>query len=288
MTMGRAISVFAAFLVVMTFMTIFFGSWYTVDQGERAVILRNGALYRVDGPGLAFKLPIIDDAEYLSVRTQKVVYPEVSSYSKDIQWADIAVSVNVRLDPGLVAQVYETYRTLDEAVSRVLTPRVNSFTKVVFGRFNAATAIAERGRLVIEVNEALISATAGTGLIVEAVQIEDIQFSEEFENSIEQRMMAEIDVAKKRQNWEKEKVEADIIRTIAQGAADAVVFKATAEADAIKLVGNAEAEAIKARGIALGENPALVALVQAERWNGELPTTMVPSGTLPILQMSRQ
>ena len=34
---------------------------------------------------------------------------------------------------------------------------------------------------------------------------------------------------------------------------------------------------------ALGTNPNLVTLTQAERWDGKLPVTMVPGGALPML-----
>ena len=40
--------------------------------------------------------------------------------------------------------------------------------------------------------------------------------------------------------------------------------------------------AIEARAKALGTNPNLVTLVQAERWNGVLPTTMVPGSAVPV------
>jgi hypothetical protein len=38
-------------------LTVVFGSWYTVDQTERGVILRNGAIVGVAQPGLGFKMP---------------------------------------------------------------------------------------------------------------------------------------------------------------------------------------------------------------------------------------
>jgi hypothetical protein len=53
------------------------------------------------------------------------------------------------------------------------------------------------------------------------------------------------------------------------------------------LKGEAEASAIRARGAALGDNPNLVALVQAEKWNGTLPTTMLPSGSVPMLTINK-
>jgi hypothetical protein len=51
------------------------------------------------------------------------------------------------------------------------------------------------------------------------------------------------------------------------------------------LTGNAEAEAINARGRALRDNPTLIELVSAERWNGVLPTTMVPGAAVPFVNV---
>ena len=41
----------------------------------------------------------------------------------------------------------------------------------------------------------------------------------------------------------------------------------------------------EARAKALGTNPNLVTLVQAERWNGVLPTTMVPGSSVPFVSV---
>lgn len=57
-------------------------------------------------------------------------------------------------------------------------------------------------------------------------------------------------------------------------------------AESIRLKGEAEATAINAKGKALRDNPALVALIQAERWNGQLPTTMVPGATVPFMDVN--
>jgi hypothetical protein len=62
---------------------------------------------------------------------------------------------------------------------------------------------------------------------------------------------------------------------------------AQAEADAIELRGGAEAKAIAARGKALADNPSLVSLVQAERWDGKLPATMVPGSSVPMISLGR-
>jgi regulator of protease activity HflC (stomatin/prohibitin superfamily) len=78
---------------------------------------------------------------------------------------------------------------------------------------------------------------------------------------------------------------ANAVRAEAQAAADALRLNGEARATNIKLTGEAEAAAIEARAKALGTNPNLVTLVQAERWNGVLPTTMVPGPAVPFVSV---
>jgi regulator of protease activity HflC (stomatin/prohibitin superfamily) len=162
---------------------------------------------------------------------------------------------------------------------------VNRDVKIVFGGFSAVRAIQERGKLNSESREAVRLALDSEPIILASLQIESIDFSREYIRSVEQRMQAEVEVQRLRQNALREKVQAQITVTKAQAEADAVRARAQAEADAIKLRGLAEASAIDARGKALRDNPALVSLVQAEKWNGQLPTTMVPGGALPMLNV---
>ena len=68
-----------------------------------------------------------------------------------------------------------------------------------------------------------------------------------------------------------------------QAEADARLAQATADAKAIELRGQAEAAAIRAKADALRENPNLVTLIQAEKWDGKLPSTMVPGASVPFI-----
>ena len=265
-------------------LTVLGGSWYTVDQGERGVILRNGAITGTADPGLGFKLPIVDTVVDIDIRTRANLYENVMAYSRDQQTAGLNVSVNYRVPADQVLNVYENYGSVENLRSRVLDRKVFDQTKNVFGQFNAVTAIQERARLVADVQMAIQNAVQGP-IIIESVQIENIDFSDAYENSIEQRMLAEVEVQKIQQNAEREKVQAEIKVIQAQADADARVAQATAEATAITLTGNAEAEAINARGRALRDNPSLIELVSAERWNGVLPTTMVPGAAVPFVNV---
>ncbi len=252
-----------------------FGSWYTVDQGERAVVLRNGEIVGVSEPGLGWKLPMVDEVRKMSVQSRLASYPDMATYSRDQQLAILSVSVNYHLNTGAIADIYSAYGSEDAMRDRLLSPRVLSEAKNVFGRFNAVEAIQQRERLNAEVQMAIQEVVQGP-VTIESVQIENIDFSKTYEDSIEQRMLAEVEVQKVRQNLERERVQAEILIT-----------QATAETDATKLRGDAEAYAINAKGEALRNNPSLVALVQAEKWNGVLPTTMLPSQTIPVIGVAQ-
>ena len=120
------------------------------------------------------------------------------------------------------------------------------------------------------------------------VQIENIDYSKAYEQTIEDRMKAEVEVERYKQNLEREKVEAQIAITRAQAEAAAKVKFAEGEAKAIALRAQAEAQAIREKSEALKENPNIIALMQAEKWNGQLPSTMLPNGAVPMLTVPKQ
>jgi regulator of protease activity HflC (stomatin/prohibitin superfamily) len=305
MTMGRMqqesspVKFIATMIALVVFiivgLTVFFGSWYTVDQTERAVLLRNGAYVETVQPGLHLKAPWIESVYKIDMKTHTHIYGQdkatgkdiMEAYSKDQQPAYLRVSVTVRVDPKETADVYTRFGgDLDAAVSRMIQPQVYARTKVVFGQYTAARAISERGALNSEVGQAIKDSIKYDPMfIVENVQIENISFSPEYIKSIEQRMQAEVEVQRLQQNLAREKVQADIAVTQANGRANSVRAEAQAQADATVLRGNAEATAIKAKAEALATNSNLIMLTQAERWNGALPSTMVPGGAVPFVSV---
>lgn len=272
-----------AFLVVGL---AIFGAFYTIDAGEKGVVLRNGAVSGVADAGLHFKLPFVDDVYKISTRTFTIPYENEPFYSKDQQSATATVSITFAVVPGEVQRVYTQYGDLDTVAARILTPRVKKEFKEVMGQFNAAQAIQEREKLGIEVAKAIMDGNTGV-IMIESVQVENIDFSNAYEEAIEQRMLAEVAIAKVRQDAEKAKATALITVTEAQAKADALLAEKTAEATGIQMKGEAEAAAINAKGKALKDNPGLTALIAVERWQGVLPTTMVPNGAVPFIDVGK-
>jgi len=137
--------IIAAAMIGLIAAAIIFGSWYTVDQTERGVLLRNGAVIGTAQPGLGFKVPMIDSVQKVSVRTTTYTWDKMNSYSYDQQPADLKISVTLRASPDKVADLYAKFGRLDAAVNQVVNPVVNQQVKVVFGRYTAVKAIQERG-----------------------------------------------------------------------------------------------------------------------------------------------
>lgn len=280
------IGVIASFFIV--FVLAIFGAFTHVEDGNMGVYSRAGAIQGVVEPGFVTKIPFLDTVRMISVQDKAKVYENVEAYSRDQQLATLTVSVNYRILPGSVEQVIRQYGGEEGVVSRVIDRRVNELVKTVFGQFNAATAIQDRGRLNAEVGSAVQNAVnSDTSVVfVESVQIEDVAFSAIYEQSIEARMLAEVEVQKREQELAQQRVQAEITVTQAQAEADAQVARATAQAQATILAGEAEAEAIRAKGEALRENPQLVDLITAEQWNGSLPNTFVPGSAVPFLNVN--
>jgi regulator of protease activity HflC (stomatin/prohibitin superfamily) len=251
---------------------LLFGSWYQVDQGERGIVLRWGKLVGESDPGLHFKFPWVDSVRMVTVQTQTKQYRNLEAYSRDQQPADLTVSVTyVVVDPSAV---YSQYGDLEVAVTRLIDPRLTAGIKTIFGQYDAVRAIQERAELNTDFGAAVTSAIDGGPVEIISVQIENIDFSDAYEQSVEQRMLAQVEIQRREQNLRTTEVEAQIARTKAEG-----------EAEAIRLRGEAEASAIRARADALRANADLVQLQAVEKWDGKLPTTMVPSTALPFIDL---
>lgn len=263
-------------------LSVVLGSWYTIDQGERGVLLRFGKLSSVEKPGLHFKLPFIDSIHKMTVRTVKLTLP-TAVYSKDIQGAEVVLSLNYRLEDGKVGEMYSTAGT--DFVEKLVIPRLLAVLKDVFGKYNAVSIVQAREELGVQILKEMSAKMSGTGIVVESVQIENIDFSDSYEKSVEERMKAEVEVQRVKQNLERERINAEMARAKAQGEADAKLARAEADAKAIELVGKAEAEAIRAKSEAMKANPDYVRMLQAEKWDGKLPQSIVPSSSVPILKL---
>ena len=275
----------APLLLIAMIGVVVFGCIYTVDEGERAVVLRNGRLVEVAEPGLGFKWPLIDTAKSISIRNHSIKFGGVDAYTHDQQPAKLVVSASYHVPDSGVRALYSLYGSLENMEDRLISRQLPTQVENVFGQYTAISVVKDRVAFVKDLNDAVRAAIKDSPVIIDSVQVENIDFSAVYEKSIEDRMDAEVKIATRRQNLETEKVNAEITVTKAKAEADSRLAAAKADAEAVRLKGQAEAESIRARGEALRQNPQVVNLTTAQRWDGKLPDTMIPGGTVPFVEV---
>lgn len=162
---------------------------------------------------------------------------------------------------------------------RQVDPKVYEQVENIFGQYDAIRAVQERATLNADLLAAIRSSVQGP-LTITSVQIENIDFSTAYETAVENRMQAVVQQQQAEAAKAKRIIDADAAAYEVKAAADA-------QAHATQVQGDAQAQAIKARGDALRDNPNLVSLTAAERWDGALPTTMVPGSAVPFVSVGR-
>ena len=195
-------------LLFVLILFLAFGSWFQVDQGERGVVLRNGKLVRVAEPGLDFKTLSSTTCRWCRCATT-FVFENLEAYSYDQQPATLRVSVTYRVPAERVAELCPS-----TAPSTICRDACWSARRPTPSRACSAAsppcAIQERQKLGLDVNTAVVEAMDGAPVQVVGVQIEEVGFSKAYEHSIEQRMLAQVQIETTRQQKETAVINAEI------------------------------------------------------------------------------
>lgn len=260
-------------------------SYYTVDEGERAVVLTFGEISKVTDPGLHFKVPLVQSVSRYSTRVQKTSFGDsenvLSAYSNDQQIIEsYRISITWAYDATKIEDVYRHFgaERASSVFQNVVSPTVQQSTKAILGQYTAQTIIQQRARLDAEIEERLREQLKAYPIHIISIQFEDINFSATYEDVIEQTARTKMEVEKAENELKRIQVEAQQQVAQAEARNRAIKLQADAEAYQIETKAKAEAEAIRLRGQALSRNPALVELTIAEKWDGSVPETVVQSG----------
>lgn len=230
-----------------------------VPVGSKGISVTQGTLNGVEEAGLVWHGPLTDIIP-MSIQTVKWE-AKTSTYTKDVQQADVAYTVSYRLDPGAVRKTYETY---GEAWATAIIPQVvEESIKSSFGKSEAVKdAINNRNKIQSAVFNDIQNKLRKRKIIVEGFELNDISFSEAFDQANEQKQIA-VETANAERN-----------KTVAvQERAKQKIITA-----------GADAEAMKIKSQALSGNAGLTAYEYAVRWDGKMPM-YVTSGSAPMMMM---
>lgn len=241
---GKAI-VGIVLAVVLSILFLIF-SYRQVDAGEIGIVTRGGDVHRVESAGPMVKLPWpVERLHKMDVKVKKLEASAAAATS-DLQEVTATLVLNYHLNRERALAVFAEVGTDYE--DKVIVPAQQETFKAVSARFaNPEVLIQERDEVKTQAVADLRSRLTSYGVIVDDLSLTNIEFSEEFSESVDQRQVAEQNALK------------------AEAEADARVAEARGRRDSAKL--DAEAQKLLQETL----TPELLQKQWIEKWDGRMP-----------------
>jgi regulator of protease activity HflC (stomatin/prohibitin superfamily) len=236
-----------------------------VEAGERGVVAKFGQVQdKVLGEGLHIINPFGTEVHKMDVKVQKEEV-DASAASKDLQIVTSKIAVTYRLDEGHLLEIFRSVRR--DYSNRYIAPNIQEAVKAATAKYTAEELVTKREAVRDDIKTNFVEKITGTGLIVDNISIIDFDFSPSFNQAIEAKVTAEQNALTSRNKLEQVKYEAQ-----------QAIEQAKAEAESIRI----QAQAINAQGGA-----DYVKLQAIARWNGVLPSQMIPGSAVPFIDVNR-
>lgn len=233
----------------------------TVGTGERGVVTHFGKVTgEVLDEGFHVITPVMTSVKTISVRVQKSELNGQAS-SKDMQLVTSKVAINWSISRTAVGKVFQEVGDEEAVVERILDPAVSEIFKAVTAKRTAEEIITKREEVSAETKQMLHERLVNYGLELKEVSILNFKFTEEFDNAIEAKQVAE---------QKAKQADYDALRATAE--AKGAVNKARGEAEAMLTNAKAQAEAQKLLRQTISSE--LLQLKAIEKWDGVMPQIM--------------
>lgn len=259
--MGKAIAGIVGLFVLI--LVISLSPFALIDAGHRGVITEFGKVSdEVLSEGFHFISPLESVKEY-DVRTQKIE-TQASAASKDLQSVNTSIALNFSVNPDMVKSLFQ--ETQGSYEQTLIAPAIQESVKAATAQFTADELITRRAEVKEAMKKALGERESMRFFTVEDVSIVDFSFSESFNMAIENKVRAEQEALASKNKLEQTKYEAE-----------QAIVSARAQAESIKI----QAEAVNSQGGA-----DYVALQAILKWDGKLPSQMIPGSAVPFISLN--
>ncbi len=253
-------SILAAAALLFLFLLVS-GSVYVVNQYERAVVLRFGALTEIDvPPGLHFKVPLTDRLVKFNGRLLTADMAAASFYT--IENKRLVVDSFIKWRIKDVGAYYRTTGGDERVAEDRLSQRVADGLRNQFGRRTLHDVVSgKRDELMAELKATLNESSNNLlGIEVIDIRVKRIDFPPEVSQSVFARMAA--DRAKEAAEYRAQgKEQSEVIRADADR--QRVVLEANAYRDAELLRGEGDAKATAIYASAYNKDPEFYAFVRS-------------------------
>jgi len=239
----------ALICILMVILFIFLPwNFNTVENGEIAVVKNLGQVTGTREPGMHTDFWMT--TSYITLDT-KVRQVEIitAAYSHDKQTMDIQMTVQYQIKKDKATDIVINYGTLEMLEARIQSVAIERM-KSVLSNEDAVSIIETRGTISANVATAVEEAVGDNYYVdITTVALTNIDFSDTFEQSVEQSMVARQEVERAKAEAEKAVAAAEGQVKVAEQEAKAKIEEAKAKAEAIRLAAEAEANAIAIKSL---------------------------------------
>lgn len=248
------------------------GSFHTVETGEVAVVKHLGDAQKVRTPGTYFDFCLTETYDYYDSKVQNLEV-RTQAYSKDAQTMDIAMTVQYQIRKNNAIDIANHYGSVEVMANRIEAIAIEK-TKAKLSSYSAMEIIETRSEISPLVEESIKAAVDEDYYVdIVTVVLTNIDFSDAFEQTVEDKMIAEQEKMKAEYEKETAIVNAEKELEVAKLEAQAKLERAKADAEAQIAIAEAEAKAIKLKSIEAAR--ALGFVITEEDVLGEDGTTVV-------------
>ena len=257
----------------LLFFSLYLGA-YSVDAGSVGVVKRFGRPIGVLQPGLHFVRPIGDTVTEVPVQTRIIKTGEGAS-SRDLQIVTAEVTLAYHVDSQHAMDILVQLN--NDAEDRVIRPAILESIKAETAQYDVQELVTLRAKVRDGIEARVKARLAPYYIVAETTSITNFSFSQQYEQSIEQKQVAEQNAEKAKNVLVQVKVEAEQEAAKAEGQAQAKIANAKGEGESQLIIARAKAEAQR---LQVGNiTPELLQLrtieLMHDKWDGTFPTTFM-------------
>lgn len=179
------ISTLLLIIVLIIILAIVYSSILIMKEYERAVFFRLGRLIGAKGPGLVFRIPIIDTVKKVDLRVVAFDIPKQRVITKDNVTVDVDAVVYYRVfDPSKAVTSVEDYMHATNMLSQTTL-------RDVLGQVELDELLTKREELGKRLTSILDSYTDPWGVKVVSVSIKDVALPEGMQRALAKQAEAE-------------------------------------------------------------------------------------------------
>lgn len=257
-------------------------TFHVVEAGHVGLVFTFGEITGQRGEGIAV-IPPWSSLQVESIQVQSHTFDEVTAFSSETQDVFVTVTLNYSVSPRAVQGLYRSVGS--NWFDRLVDSRAQNFIKEETVQYSTVDIAPNREQIRQNIKKALSEALDPYSIDVVDLLINNISFSPEFTQAIEDKQIATQEALRAEELVAKSQAEARQAVAAAEGEAEKVTIAAQAEADAARLVAQGQADANRLIIESL-QGEALLDYLAIQNLADNVTIALIPSGEGLLLDPS--